>query len=319
MRVLVTGGAGYIGSHLVDHLHNEGHEVTVLDNLSTGRISNLTDRLGHIRFVNGSILDSDLVSAEVDKAELVFHLAAAVGVRHIVDDPLQSLLTNTQGTHNVLAACFRHWTKVVFASTSEVYGRTSKVPMREDDDRVLGPTTVHRWSYATAKAIDEHLALAYSAVGLPVVIVRYFNSYGPRLDERGYGSVVANLLRHSLAGSPLPVHGDGSQTRCFCYVDDTVRGTYLAGFASGAEGRIFNLGNTEEITIVNLAEMIRDSVGSSSPIQLTPYEQYYGPGFQDTRRRVPDIEAAGRVLGWKPEIDLAEGLGRTIDWWRSQD
>ena len=317
MRVLVTGGAGYIGSHLVDLLHAEGHEVTVVDNLSTGRIANLGGRLDDVRFLHGSILDAELVMAEVAKAQLVFHLAAAVGVRHIVDDPLQSLLTNTQGTSNVLAACFRHWTKVVFASTSEVYGRTAKVPMREDDDRVLGPTTVHRWSYATAKAIDEHLALAYHAVGLPVVIVRYFNSYGPRLDERGYGSVVANLLRHSLAGAPLPVHGDGSQTRCFCYVDDTVRGTFLAGFTPGAEGRIFNLGTTEEISILELATMIRDTVGSTSDIRFTPYEQYYGPGFEDTRRRVPDITAAGEVLGWKPEVTLADGLARTIDWWRA--
>ncbi|MGH9189141.1 MAG: NAD-dependent epimerase/dehydratase family protein, partial [Acidimicrobiales bacterium] len=235
MRVLVTGGAGYIGSHLVDALCDDGHEVAVLDNLSTGRIGNLSGRLDQVRFLQGSILDASLVMSEVEKSQLVFHLAAAVGVRHIVDDPLQSLLVNTQGTHNVMAACFRHWRKIVFASTSEVYGKAAKVPMREDDDRILGPTTVHRWSYATAKAIDEHLALAYAALGLPVVIVRYFNSYGPRLDERGYGSVVANFLRHSLAGSPLPVHGDGSQTRCFCYVDDTVRGTFLAGFTPGAE------------------------------------------------------------------------------------
>ncbi|MGQ0743215.1 MAG: GDP-mannose 4,6-dehydratase [Acidimicrobiales bacterium] len=318
MRVLVTGGAGYIGSHLVDYLVERDHEVTVLDNLSTGRIVNLATQLSNVRFINGSILDADLVRSEVSRVQLVFHLAAAVGVRHIVDDPLQSLLTNTQGTHNVLAACFRHWTKVVFASTSEVYGRTSKVPMSEDDDRLLGPTTVHRWSYATAKAIDEHLALAYGAVGLPVSIVRYFNSYGPRLDERGYGSVVANLLKHSLEGSPLPVHGDGSQTRCFCFVDDTVRGTFLAGFIPEAQGRIFNIGTTEEVTIADLAGRIRDAVGSSSAVQLIPYEDYYGPGFEDTRRRVPDISAASEVLGWKPEVGLADGLARTIRWWTKQ-
>src|SRR5688572_17586080 len=195
VRVLVTGGAGYIGSHLVDALCDAGHEVRVLDNLSTGKAANLEHRLDEVRLVNGSILDPALVDSEVEWAQLVFHLAAAVGVRHIVDDPLASTLTNTRGTEHVLASCFRYWRKAVIASTSEVYGKTSKVPMVEDDDRVLGPTSVHRWSYSTAKAIDEHLALAYSAHELPVVIVRYFNSYGPRLDERGYGSVVANFLR----------------------------------------------------------------------------------------------------------------------------
>lgn len=317
MRVLVTGGAGYIGSHLVDALYEDGHEVTVIDNLSTGRAANLAERLDQIRLINGSILDADLVAAEVERAQLVFHLAAAVGVRHIVDAPLESLLVNTRGTENVLSSCFRHWKKVVVASTSEVYGKTSRVPMREDDDRVLGPTTVHRWSYSTAKAIDEHLAFAYASHGLPVVIVRYFNSYGPRLDERGYGSVVANLIRQSLEGRPLTVHGDGRQTRCFTYIDDTVRGTLLAGFTAEAEGRVFNLGSTEEVSIADLADRIRSLVGSSSPIQLTPYEDYYGPGFEDTRRRVPDVGRAREVLGWEAGIGLAHGLGRTLEWWKA--
>jgi UDP-glucose 4-epimerase len=316
MRVLVTGGAGYIGSHLVDLLCDEGHEVTVVDNLSTGRSANIEHRLDEIRFINGSIMDAALVDREVERAQLVFHLAAAVGVRHIVDAPLDSLLVNTRGTENVLSACFRYWKKVVVASTSEVYGKTAKVPMHEDDDRVLGPTTVHRWSYSTAKAIDEHLAFAYGAHGLPVVIVRYFNSYGPRLDERGYGSVVANILRQALAGEPLTVHGDGAQTRCFTYVDDTVRGTYLAGFTPEAEGLVFNLGNPVETSISDLATTIRDAVGSTSDITLLPYEQYYGPGFEDTRRRVPDITRAVEVLGWEPRVGLEEGLQRVIEWWQ---
>jgi UDP-glucose 4-epimerase len=315
VRVLVTGGAGYIGSHLVDSLCDAGHEVRVLDNLSTGKAANLAHRLDEVRLVNGSILDAELVEHEVEWAQLVFHLAAAVGVRHIVDDPLASLLTNTRGTENVLGACFRHWRKVLVASTSEVYGKTSKVPMCEDDDRVLGPTTVHRWSYSTAKAIDEHLAFAYAANRLPVVIVRYFNSYGPRLDERGYGSVVANFLRQALAGEPLTVHGDGQQSRCFTYVDDTVRGTLLAGFTPEAEGQILNLGSTHETTIVELAELIKNAVGSSSPVNLTSYENYYGPGFEDTRRRVPDISRAHELLDWEPQVTLDEGLARTIEWW----
>lgn len=316
MRVLITGGAGYIGSHLVDLLCEEGHEVAVLDNLATGKASNLEHRLDQIRFVNGSILDSGLVASEVEKAQLVFHLAAAVGVRHIVEDPLESLLVNTRGTENVLSSCFRFWKKVVVASTSEVYGKTQKVPMEEDDDRVLGPTTIHRWSYSTAKAIDEHLALAYSAHRLPVVIVRYFNSYGPRLDEKGYGSVVANFLRQSLAGEPLTVHGDGTQTRCFTYIDDTVRGTYLAGCVPEAQGRVINLGATRETSIRELAEMIRDLVGSRSEIRSVSYEAYYGKGFEDTRRRVPDITRARELLGWGPKVPLEEGLGRTLEWWQ---
>lgn len=319
VRVLVTGGAGYIGSHLVDALCGAGHEVSVLDNLSTGNAENLRDRLDEIRLVNGSILDAPLVETEVEKAQLVFHLAAAVGVRHIVVDPLNSLLTNTSGTENVLAACFRHWRKVVVASTSEVYGKTSKVPMCEDDDRVLGPTTVHRWSYSTAKAIDEHLAFAYAANDLPVVIVRYFNSYGPRLDERGYGSVVANFLRQALAGEPLSVHGDGQQSRCFTYIDDTVRGTMLAGFTPEAEGRVFNLGSNRETTVVELAEMIKDAVGSRSEVVLTSYEDYYGPGFEDTRRRVPDVSRAREVLDFESTVALEDGLARTIEWWQKTD
>ena len=316
MRVLVTGGAGYIGSHLVDALLDDGHEIAVVDDLSTGRVANLEHRLSEIRFINGSILDDELIDAEIERAEQVFHLAAAVGVRHIVDDPLHSLLTNTRGTEVVLAACFRHWRKVLVASTSEVYGKTSRIPMREDDDRVLGPTSVHRWSYSTAKAIDEHLAFAYSAMGLPIVIVRYFNSYGPRLDERGYGSVVASFVRRSLAGEPLQVHGDGGQSRCFTYVDDTIRGTVLAGFTPEAEGLVINLGSTHEMTILELAERIRERLGSSSPIEMVDYASYYGPGFEDTRRRVPDVSRPEQVLGWAPTVEFEEGLDRTLAWWQ---
>ena len=319
MRVLVTGGAGYIGSHLVDALHADGHDVRVIDNLSTGKVANIRHRLSAIRLVNGSILDSDLVEREVQEAEVVFHLAAAVGVRHIVDDPLGSLLTNTRGTENVLTACHRYWRKVVIASTSEVYGKTSKVPMREEDDRVLGPTTVHRWSYSTAKAFDEHLALAYAAHELPIVILRYFNSYGPRIDDRGYGSVMANFLRQALAGESLTVHGDGGQSRCFTYIDDTVRGTMLAGFTPEAEGLVFNLGSTRETTIRELAELIKRALGSRSEIIQTSYESYYGPGFEDTRRRIPDITRAREILNWEPQVGLEEGLARTIEWWQKGD
>ncbi|HMK11311.1 MAG TPA: NAD-dependent epimerase/dehydratase family protein, partial [Acidimicrobiales bacterium] len=207
MRVLVTGGAGFIGSHVVDALCDEGSDVTVLDNLTTGRAANVD---GRARLVQGSILDADLVDKEVETADEVFHLAAAVGVRHIVDHPLDSLRTNIRGTEHVLDACARHGRRVLVASTSEVYGKSSALPWKEDDDRVLGSTAVPRWSYATAKALDEHLALAHASAGLPVTIVRYFNSYGPRLDERGYGSVVAKFIGQALTGDPITVHGSGA-------------------------------------------------------------------------------------------------------------
>lgn len=317
MRILVTGGAGFIGSHLVEALCGEDHDVTVIDNLASGKTANIASTLSEIRFAEGTILDNDLIEAEVKRCDMVFHLAAAVGVRHIVGNPLDTILTNTSGTANVLSSCLRYGKKVVLASSSEVYGKTSKVPMAEDDDRVLGPTTVHRWSYSTSKGIDEHLALACSDRRLPVVIVRYFNCYGPRLDPGGYGSVVANFLRPALAGAPITVFDDGRQTRCFTYVSDTVRGTLAAAFTPGAEGLVINIGTTRETSIAELAELIKARAGSGSDILFTPYESYYGAGFEDTRRRVPDITRATQILGWQPEVDLEDGLDRVIDWWRT--
>ena len=314
VRVLVTGGAGFIGSHLVDALCDEGADVTVLDNLTTGRDSNLD---GRARLVQGSILDADLVDKEVEAVDEVFHLAAAVGVRHIVDDPLGSLRTNTRGTEHVLDACARHRRPVLLASTSEVYGKSIDVPWREDDDRVLGSTDVARWSYATAKALDEHLALAHAKAGLPVSIVRYFNSYGPRLDERGYGSVVAKFVRQALAGEPLTVHGDGAQTRCFTYVADTVRGTLLAARTPAAVGRVFNIGSDDETSVADLAMAVIEMTGSSSVVERVSYEAVFGPGFEDPQRRRPDITRARTVLGWQPQVGLREGVERTLAWWSS--
>jgi UDP-glucose 4-epimerase len=315
-RVLVTGGAGFIGSHLVEFLVDRGHEVTVLDALTTGKVDNLRDVADQTRLIRGSILDAELVDRCVARAELVFHLAAAVGVSHIVDDPLGSMIVNARGTEIVLAACLRRDRRVLLASTSEVYGHSTKVPMHEDDDRVLGPTSLHRWSYSTAKALDEHLAFAMAARGLRVSIVRYFNSYGPRLDPAGYGSVIANFLRQATQGEPITVHGDGAQTRCFTYVTDTVRGTARAGFSDAALGTVVNLGSTQETSMLELAQMVRDYVGSASEIRLTTYESYYGPGFADTRRRVPDVQRAREVLGWEPTVSLDEGLGLTYEWWK---
>ena len=318
MRVLVTGGAGYIGSNLVDRLVRDGHDVAVLDDLSTGSERNLRDVRPHIDLVVGSILDATTVRRLVHGADLVYHLAAAVGVMNIVRAPLQSIVTNARGTEIVLEACAGHGTRVLIASTSEIYGKTTTMPMSEDDDRVLGSTTVSRWSYSTAKALDEHLALEHSRIGLPVSIVRYFNSYGPRLDERGYGSVVANFIRQALADEPITMHGDGSQTRCFTYVDDSVDGTIRAATMDAALGSVFNIGNDSEITIAELAMLVKRATGSSSDIVSVSYESRYGARFEDTKRRVPDLSRAAAVLGYRPSIALEEGMRRTLKWWRQE-
>jgi UDP-glucose 4-epimerase len=317
MRILVTGGAGYIGSHLVDRLVHLNHEVTVIDDLSTGNLANLTAVRGDIQFVEATILDADIVDTLVAGADVVFHLAAAVGVGHIIEQPLRSLVINTKGAENVIAACVKHDRKLLLASTSEIYGKTAKMPMSEDDDRVLGSTTIARWGYSTAKAIDEHLALAHAQHGLRMSIVRYFNSYGPRLDPRGYGSVVANLMRQAIDNEPLTVHGDGSQTRCFTYVDDTVEGTLRAALDLRGEGQIFNVGNDHETSIIDLATAIIAMTGSSSTVQHVSYEQRFGKGFEDTKRRIPDVQRARTVLDFNAGISLQDGLQRTLAWWRA--
>lgn len=318
MKVLITGGAGYIGSHLVDALSKRGDEVYVIDNLLRGRIANIQPHLGKPRFhfINDTILNESLLDRLIQEVDLVYHLAAVVGVRYVVQDPLAAIFTNVKGTEVVLGTAFKYWKKVVLASSSEVYGKPSKIPFHEEDERVLGPTSVPRWSYSMSKAIDEHFAFAYSAKGLPMAIVRYFNSYGPRLDETGYTSVIANFIRQALQGEPITVHGDGSQTRCFTYIDDTVQGTILAGEVEAAEGQAFNIGNDVETTILELAKLVKRLTRSKSKIVFVPYEAYYGESFEDTKRRVPSIERAKRVLGFRPQIDLEEGLRRTITWWR---
>lgn len=316
MKVLVTGGAGYIGSHLVDRLVALGHEVSVLDDLSTGKLANLKHSMKAVRFEENTILNERIVDKLVRRADTVFHLAAGVGVGIIVAKPLDALITNTRGAENVIEACVKHEKRLLLASTSEIYGKTGKMPMSEDDDRVLGSTTIARWGYSTAKAIDEHLALAHAEHGLRVSIVRYFNSYGPRLDPRGYGSVVANMMRQALDGEPLTVHGDGTQTRCFTYVDDTVEGTLRAALDARGEGRVFNIGNDHETTINDLARTIIEMTGSSSQVRHVSYEERYGKGFEDTKRRVPDVRRAHDMLGFRAGVTLHDGLERTLRWWR---
>jgi len=321
MRVLITGGAGYIGSHLADRLLAEGHQVVALDNLSLGKIANIQHNLEHpgFRFVEGDILDKRLMEQLIEECEIIYHLAAVVGVKHVVSDPLQAIMTNVWGTGTVLRSACDHQCKVVLASSSEVYGKTIKAALAEDDDRVLGSTQISRWCYSTAKALDEHLALAYHRQRqLPVVIIRYFNSYGPRLDPQGYGSVVAKFANQALDDQPITVHGDGQQTRSFTYVDDTVQGSVLAGMVEAANGEVLNIARAEETSILRLAAMIKDMTDSSSDIVHVPHEREYGENFEDTSRRVPSVEKAERILGFKAEVPLAKGLEQTIGWFRSQ-
>ncbi len=320
MRILVTGGAGFIGSNLVDVLMEQGHEVTVIDNLSVGKASNIEHHLSSERFhfVNDSILNASTLERLVRQAELIYHLAAVVGPKYVVEDPLGTIITNVRGTENVLELAFKYWVRTVIASSSEVYGKSTAVPLSEDDDRLLGPTTVPRWSYADAKAIDEYFALAYAERGLPVTVVRYFNAYGPRLDPRGYGSVIARFINQALRGEPLTVYDDGEQTRCFTYVADTVEGTIRAATFREAAGGVFNIGSDRETSVNELARLIQQLAGSRSEIVHVPYEAAYGPSFEETRRRVPDVRRAREVLGFEARTTLEEGLRRTIEWFRGQ-
>jgi UDP-glucose 4-epimerase len=316
---LVTGGAGFIGSHLVDALLSDGLAVTILDDFSTGRQQNVKhlSRAEQVKVVNGSVLDASVVDPLVKQHALVFHLAAVVGVHNVLRDPLGAISVNVDGTREVLSAAFRYGARVILASTSEIYGRNGALPFIESSDRVLGPTWVQRWSYSTAKALDEHLAFAYAERGLRVSIVRYFNVYGPRLHEHGYGSVVARFITQALAGRPMTVHGDGSQTRAFTYVSDAVSGTIAAGVKPEACSRVFNIGRPEEIAIGELAKLIRTLAGSESPITHVPYDVDYPGAFQDTPRRTPDVTSAMTTLGFAPSVGLRDGLQQTISWFRS--
>jgi UDP-glucose 4-epimerase len=313
-KYLVTGGAGFIGSHLVEALLRQGHHVVALDNLSTGRLRNL-DHLGHhpeLRFVQGSVLDELAVDELMHGCDRVIHLAAAVGVELIVNEPLRSFTTNIRGSEIVIESAFRHRRPILLASTSEIYGKNSDVPLRETDDRILGPTTTTRWSYSTAKAVDEILAYAYHRErGLPTTVVRLFNTVGPR-QSPSYGMVIPRLARQAVAGEPLTVYGDGSQSRCFCDVSDVVNALLGLLDNPGAVGGVFNVGSTEEVTIRELAERIVERSGSSSPIRLVPYDDAYPAGFEDMQRRVPSIDRIRALTGWQPTQTLDDILTQTI-------
>jgi len=314
MRALVTGGAGFIGSHLAESLIAQGHEVIVLDDLSTGRVDNLAAVAASPRLRThwGSVLEEERLQEFVDEVDVVYHLAAAVGVALIMQRPVETIETNILGTDRVLRCAAKGQKKVVIASTSEVYGKNDQVPLREDDDGVLGPTTKRRWSYACSKAIDEFLALAYCEQrGVPTVVVRYFNTIGPRQTGR-YGMVVPRFVGQALRGEPITVYGDGTQTRSFTDVEDAVAATIALSMHAGAVGEVFNIGNGREIAINDLAERVRELTGSRSPIAHVPFEDVYGAGFEDLQRRVPDIGKIQRLVGFQPRFTLDDSLRKIL-------
>jgi len=318
VRALITGGAGFIGSHLAEALLDAGHEVIVLDDLSTGSIENIGHLKGRpgFQYAIESVENEPLLAELIDRCDLVFHLAAAVGVKLIVEQPVHTIETNVHGTEVVLKHANKKKKLVVIASTSEVYGKSNDVPFREDADLVLGPTSKHRWAYACSKAIDEFLALAYwKERKLPVIIVRFFNTVGPRQTGR-YGMVIPNLVRQALAGEPLTVFGDGTQSRAFAHVKDVVSALIRLMQEPKAIGQVINIGNTEEVTILELAKRVRQLSGSSSPIKLVTYEEAYETGFEDMPRRVPDLTKVREMIGYEPRHNLDDILDQVIDHFR---
>ena len=315
MNILITGVAGFIGSHLLDFLLEKGHEVTGLDDLSTGALKNIEGHLGNKKFIftQGNICSEKILEPLVASSDLIFHLAAAVGVKLIVEKPVHTIETNIMGTHILLQLANKCHKKVVIASTSEVYGKNQNLPFKETHDMVLGPTTKHRWSYACSKAIDEFLALAYFTENkLPVVVVRFFNTIGPRQTGR-YGMVVPRFIKQAIREEPITVYGSGEQTRCFGYVKEAVLAIYELSQNDVAVGRVFNIGSTHRVTINNLAIMVKDMTQSASEIVHIPYEEAYEFGFEDMHDRMPDVSSLKSILGWSPTKPLREILKEMIN------
>ena len=315
-QFLITGGAGFIGSHLAERLLSLGQRVTVLDNLSTGSVSNLAHLRSHpdFEFVMDEVGNQRVLGELVDAVDVVFHLAATVGVQKIIDSPVETIVNNVHGTEMVLNAVAKKRRKVVLASTSEVYGKSAALPFREDGDLVMGPTSKSRWSYACSKAIDEFMAIAYwKEKKTPAVVARLFNTIGPRQSGQ-YGMVVPRFISQALDGRDLTVYGDGRQSRSFTYVDDVVSWLVLLAQEDRAVGEIFNLGNPGEVSIQELAERIVRLTGSASRIRAVPYEEAYESGFEDMGRRLPDINRVVELTGYRPRVELEEALRRTIDW-----
>jgi UDP-glucose 4-epimerase len=319
-KFLVTGGAGFIGSHLCELLVHNGHSVVAIDNLSTGRLDNILQLLPMtgFQFVRESITNSQVLDRLTSEADIIIHLAAVVGVKLIVEDPVNTIATNIMGTEAVLTTANRYGCKVMLASTSEVYGKGSKVPFNEEDDCVMGPTSHSRWAYATSKAIDEFLGLAYHRqFSLPVVVMRFFNTVGPRQTGQ-YGMVIPRFVRQALANEPITIYGDGEQSRCFADVADIIGAVYKLSSHPSAVGQVFNVGSTEEVSIRELAERVVKATGSQSKVIYVPYEEAYAPGFEDMRRRVPDLTKVHQLIGYEPHFVLEETLKRVIDFERQQ-
>jgi UDP-glucose 4-epimerase len=315
MKALITGGAGFIGSHLADHLLARGDQVVLLDDLSTGRLSNIEHVNGRsdVEFVLGSVLDPDLVDQAVSQVDVVFHLAAAVGVNLIVERPLESLMTNIRGTESVVESAHKYRRRILVMSTSEIYGKNTSDSLSEDDDRILGSPLKSRWSYSEAKAIDEILAYTYwREKGLKAVIIRLFNTVGPR-QTGSYGMVVPRFVGQALRNQPITIFGDGTQTRCFCHVSDAVGGLIALSEHAEAFGKVFNLGAVGEISIRDLARRIVELSGSNSELEYVPYSSAYEEGFEDMERRVPNIGRAKRLVGFEPSIGLDEIIHSVID------
>jgi UDP-glucose 4-epimerase len=304
MKYLITGGSGFIGSHLAESLITKGDEVVIIDNQSTGSITNLKNIDSKVKLIDGDILDKSLLEKYVLESDYVVHLAAALGVLNIVNKPLQSLKINIQGTENVLDFADRFKKPVLIASTSEVYGKNGKVPLNEEDDRIVGHPLKSRWSYSEAKAVDESLAYFYYLENkLPIRIVRFFNTVGPRQVGQ-YGMVVPRFVTAALRNEPIQVYGSGDQIRCFCHVSDAIRALLLVIDSDKAIGQVFNVGNNQQISIMDLAKKVIEITGSNSEIKKIPYSEAYPEGFEDMQRRVPDISKIKKVLGWSPEIGL---------------
>ena len=320
MRALITGGAGFIGSHLAEAMLGLGDSVFVLDNLSTGSMENivhLKGRAGFEYFID-SVENEGLLAELVDRADVIFHFAAAVGVKLIVEQPVRTIETNVHGTEIVLKHANKKKKLVVIASTSEVYGKSEDVPFREDSDLVMGPTPKHRWAYACSKAIDEFLALAYwKERQLPVIVVRFFNTVGPRQTGQ-YGMVIPNFVRQALAGEPITVFGDGTQSRSFTHVADVIQALLKLVREPRAIGQVINVGNTGEISMLKLAERVRELSGSKSPIKMVPYDEAYESGFEDMPRRVPDLSKLMALISYQPRFTLDDILSQVIDYFREK-
>lgn len=318
MRILITGGAGFLGSHLADAFIARGDEVFVLDTGSIVKVRHLLDE-PRFHYIHDTIFNLELLDGLAAKVDLIYHLAAVVGVEYYVADPYETLNVNVNGTQNVLKAAYKYSRKVVFSSTSEVYGRNPKVPWREDDDRVLGATTIDRWCYSTSKAVGEHFCFAYHKLGLPVVVLRYFNVYGPRLDRIDVGRLFTIFMGQLLRGADLTVIGDGSQTRCFTFVSDAVAATVAAGLKDTVDGHALNVGVDVETSVLDFAKLMLELYqNAKSKIRFVTQAEIYGLSYEDIPRRVPDNTKMRKLLGVEPQIPLRAGIATTMEWFRRE-